>query len=96
MKADLDRRSTIESFIKAPKGPNQKTWIALATCPFGDQLQQTNIENWVEKWHAFVIMVLAPESGYGKRVVLWDCDAKAGVTSETRIKDALTGRQHKF
>ncbi|KAH7012037.1 uncharacterized protein B0I36DRAFT_256833 [Microdochium trichocladiopsis] len=68
---DLVARDTFEEFWQGPKR-GAKTWIALFAAPQDGLHNGRNMD--MEIWHAFALLIIKSPSGYGKHVVIWDCD----------------------
>ncbi|KAK2010618.1 hypothetical protein LZ32DRAFT_535650 [Colletotrichum eremochloae] len=97
VKDDWDRmlpepkhRDHLSAFLKAPKS-DKKCWIGFFSCPQRNWVGTGNAYKTAD-WHCFAVLIIKDERG-GKHLLLYDNDAKANVTTSSRISDVIWGLQ---
>ncbi|KAK1573493.1 uncharacterized protein LY79DRAFT_492541, partial [Colletotrichum navitas] len=87
---DPKHRDHLSAFLKAPK-LGKKCWIGFFSCPQSNWVGTGNGYKDAD-WHCFAAMII-PDARRGKHLLLYDNDAKAGVTMQSRISDVIWGLQ---
>ncbi|OBR01994.1 hypothetical protein CH63R_14566 [Colletotrichum higginsianum IMI 349063] len=90
MLLEPEHRDHLSAFLKAPKS-GKKCWVGFFSCPQSNWVGTGNAYKSAD-WHCFAVLIISDER-CGKHLLLYDNDAKAGVTTSSRISDVIWGLQ---